>query len=185
MQKSKLTHGLEIQGVELRLCAMHTDQRGSFTEIFQQSWGTAIDPCQWSAVTSTANVFRGCHLHLRHDEYFCLLAGEAIIGLRDERPDSPTFGNWQRYHLFGTNLAALTFPTGIVHGWYFPVPSIHVQAVSESYVDYGKDDNIGVHWADPALEIPWNIENPIIAERAANFGSLQDLKKLVQQQYQV
>ena len=178
--ESKLEQGQNIEGVELAQCEMHKDSRGSFTEVFQDSWGTAIDPCQWSIVSSTGNVFRGCHIHLRHDEYFCLLSGEASVGLRDERPDSPTFGNWQLYRLFGENLAALTFPVGIVHGWYFHKPSMHLQAVSESYVDYGADDNIGVHWADPDLEIPWDFSDPIIAERASQFGSLKDLKREVE-----
>ncbi|MBK1831616.1 dTDP-4-dehydrorhamnose 3,5-epimerase family protein [Verrucomicrobiaceae bacterium R5-34] len=100
--------------------------------------------------------------------------------MRDERPDSPTFGHWQLYRLFGADLAALTFPVGIVHGWYFHTPSMHLQAVSESYVDYGADDNIGVHWADPALEIPWEFSDPVIAQRAAEFGSLENLRSEVE-----
>jgi len=182
MSESKLIKGSPIEGVDLKVCTMHKDDRGSFTEVFQKAWGTVISPCQWSIVSSEANVFRGCHLHLRHDEYFCLLSGEATLGLRDERADSPTFGNWQIYRLFGEDLAALTFPVGIVHGWYFHVPSMHLQAVSESYLDYGADDNFGVHWADQDLEIPWGFSDPIIAEKAANFGSLKELRELIRQE---
>ena len=173
--RSHRVSGSDIQGVELRPVPMHKDIRGCFTEVFQESWGTVIDPCQWSVVDSQTNVFRGCHLHLRHDEYFCLLTGESSLGLRDARPQSPTFGNWQLYRLFGEDRAVLTFPAGLVHGWYFHQPSLHLQAVSESYVDYHKDDNFGVHWADPALEIPWPISEPVLAERAASFGTLEEL----------
>lgn len=174
--KSYLFQGNSIEGVKLTPLSMHTDARGSFTEVFQNSWGTVIDPCQWSVVKSEANVFRGCHLHLRHDEYFCLLEGEASLGLRDERLDSPTYGNWQLYKLFGADMAALTFPVGLIHGWYFHKPSLHLQAVSESYISYGKDDNFGVHWADPELKIPWDFQNPTLADRANGFGTLQELR---------
>jgi dTDP-4-dehydrorhamnose 3,5-epimerase len=173
--------GSEIEGVELRVANMHHDQRGCFTEVFQKHWTTVIDPCQWSAVESRATVFRGCHLHLRHDEYFCLLKGECSLGLRDERPGSASFGNWQLYHLFGESLAALTFPAGIIHGWYFHQPSLHIQAVSESYVSYSKDDNFGVQWSDPALEIPWPFSEPLLGTRAAGFGSLAALRERLAQ----
>jgi len=177
---SKLTAGQPIEGVELKNLTMHRDARGSFTEVFQEHWGTVLKPCQWSVVHSVENVFRGCHLHLRHDEYFCLLQGEASVGLRDERPNSPTFGNWQLYRLHGADLAALVFPVGLVHGWYFYTESMHLQAVSESYVDYGADDNFGVHWSDPSLEIPWQIDRePLLAERAAGFGTLAEMRAAV------
>jgi len=62
--KSKLIGGGVIDGVDLKTCTMHTDSRGVFTEVFQDAWGTVIDPCQWSVVSSEANVFRGCHIHI-------------------------------------------------------------------------------------------------------------------------
>lgn len=179
MMKSILTQGKAIEGVQLHALKKHKDARGSFSEVFQDAWGSVIKPCQWSAVESEANVFRGCHLHLRHDEYFCLLQGEALVGLRDERLDSATKGHWQLYHLYGDDLAAITFPIGLVHGWYFLKPSLHLQAVSESYVDYGADDNFGVRWDDPDLEIPWGIQDPILTQRADAFGSLKALRKII------
>ncbi|MGJ8661298.1 MAG: dTDP-4-dehydrorhamnose 3,5-epimerase family protein [Bacteroidota bacterium] len=177
--KSEQVAGAKIDGVDFRKLKMNHDDRGTFTEVFQKSWDTVITPCQWSAVTSKANTLRGCHLHMRHDEYFCLLSGEVTLGLRDERPDSATYGHWQMYRLYGEDLAALTFPVGIIHGWYFHKLSTHIQAVSESYVDYGTDDNFGVHWSDKELEIPWDFTNPLIAERSANFGSLSELREQI------
>lgn len=177
--KSSLVDGQPINGVELKPLVMNRDTRGSFTEVFQNYWNTCIEPCQWSVVSSGANVFRGCHLHLRHDEYYCLLQGEVTLGLRDERPESSTFGNWQLYRLYGEDMAALSFPAGLIHGWYFHCPSVHLQAVSESFIDYGTDDNHGVHWSDPALEIPWGFSDPILAERAKNFGGLKTLQSSI------
>jgi dTDP-4-dehydrorhamnose 3,5-epimerase len=172
---SRFIAGLPIEGVELRNLKMNYDQRGCFTEVFQQSWGTCISPVQWSVIHSKPNVFRGLHLHRRHDEYVAALTGRMTVGLRDLRPWSPTRGNWCLIELCGEDFACLTFPIGLLHGWYFHEETLHLQAVSESYLDYGKEDNWGCHWSDPALEIPWPFTDPILAQRASDFPKMQGL----------
>lgn len=175
-QSSRLLAGGPIDGVELRVLDMHGDSRGSFTEVFQEHWNTCIRPVQWSVVHSHARVFRGVHLHRRHDEYFAVIQGWAAVGLRDVRPWSPTRGAWALYELVGSDLACVTFPLGVLHGWYFPEATIHLQAVSEAYRDYGGDDNWGCVWSDPALEIPWPIVGePIVTQRVRDFPTMGTL----------
>ncbi|WP_234573268.1 dTDP-4-dehydrorhamnose 3,5-epimerase family protein [Rhodohalobacter sp. 614A] len=175
-KESRLISGGEIYQTELKKVAEHKDYRGSFSEIFQEYWNTCIEPVQWSLVKSKENVFRGMHLHKRHDEYFCLLTGHCFLGLKDIRPGSPTEGVHSLYELFEEDLAALAFPKGLLHGWYFDTPSIHVQAVSEAYVDYGKDDNWGVIWNAPDLGIPWPMDDAILSQRAQDFPTEAELK---------
>jgi dTDP-4-dehydrorhamnose 3,5-epimerase len=80
------------------------------------------------------------------------------------------------YELTGADLGCLTFPSGILHGWYFHTDALHLQAVSESYAQYADDDNWGCIWSDPALEIPWPFGGqPIVARRAAEFPPLGTL----------
>jgi dTDP-4-dehydrorhamnose 3,5-epimerase len=176
---SRLIAGEDIWQVSLIALKKHRDHRGSFTEIFRDQWGTVIKPVQWSHVESDANVLRGMHFHRRHDEYFCLIKGHCLVALKDIRPDSPTEGVSSTYELFGEDLAALAFPRGLIHGWYFFEASAHVQAVSESYSDYGKDDNWGVSWKAPDLGIAWPEINPVLSERAENFSSVAQLKIMV------
>lgn len=174
--RSRVVAGSAIDGVALRRLNMHPDHRGCFTEVFQRSWNTCITPAQWSVVHSHAGVFRGVHLHRRHAEYFSVLQGRASVGLRDIRPWSPTRDCWVMYELSGADLACITFPLGILHGWYFHEDTLHLQAVSEVYVDYGKDDNWGCVWSDPALQIPWPITSePIVTYRAGDFPSMRTL----------
>lgn len=173
---SRLISGEEIYQTELKKVKEHKDYRGSFSEIFQEYWNTCIEPVQWSLVKSKENVFRGMHLHKRHDEYFCLLTGHCLLALKDIRSGSPTEGAYSLYELFEEDLAALSFPKGLLHGWYFYTPSIHVQAVSEAYVDYGKDDNHGVIWNAPDLGIPWPMDEVVLSERAQDFPTEAELK---------
>jgi dTDP-4-dehydrorhamnose 3,5-epimerase len=177
LKSSRLIAGTEIHGVFLKKLTEHKDFRGSFTEIFNHHWDLNLDAVQWSLVKSMANVFRGMHFHKRHDEYFCLIEGKCELGLKDMRSDSPTYLQWSLYELHGDDLAALIFPRGLLHGWYFPISSVHAQSVSESYIDYGKDDNMGVVWNDPNLGIPWSFETPIVSNRAGDFPDLDSFIK--------
>jgi dTDP-4-dehydrorhamnose 3,5-epimerase len=173
LRGSRLVAGRAIDGVELRVLDTRRDGRGSFTEVFQEHWHTGIRPVQWSVVHSGPRVFRGVHLHRRHDEYFGVIQGRAAVGLRDVRPWSTTRGAWSLYELVGAELACVTFPLGVLHGWYFHEETIHLQAVSEAYRDYADDDNWGCVWSDPALEIPWPFtSDPIVTARVKDFPTM-------------
>jgi dTDP-4-dehydrorhamnose 3,5-epimerase len=166
-----------IDGARLLPLEPHPDERGSFTEVFSAQWDTGIGPVQWSIVRSAPGVLRGMHLHRRHDEYIHVIEGRATIGLYDLRPDSPTSGCSAVYELDAAEPACLTFPAGIVHGWLFHEPSVHLQAVSETYADYGEDDNLGCHWSDLELGIDWPVEPTIVSARSSAFPSLAELRR--------
>lgn len=170
---SKQVSGGHIDGVVLKSLKENHDDRGSFTEIFNHRWEMDLNAVQWSLVKSDQNVYRGMHFHKRHDEYFCLIEGHCQLGLKDMRPHSPTYLSSALFELRGEDLAALIFPRGLLHGWYFFTKSVHIQSVSESYVDYGKDDNWGCAWNDPELGIPWSFENPLVSTRAGDFPNLK------------
>jgi dTDP-4-dehydrorhamnose 3,5-epimerase len=169
---TRLRSGEAIDGVVLRPLRANRDARGALTEIFADGWKLGITPVQWSLVQSQARTLRGMHLHWRHDEYFCLVQGRALVGLHDLRPDSPTYRAASLYELDAADLHGLAFPRGIVHGWYFVESALHLQAVSECYADYHPDDNQGCYFGDPALGLPWPDATPLLSERAAAFGPL-------------
>ena len=131
-----LISGAKLEGVELHELKKNVDSRGSFTEKIQKHWDSCIDPVQWSTVESGPGVFRGMHYHSRHDEYFSLITGRCLVGLKDLRPGSPTDNGYSLFELTADSPSAITFPRGILHGWYFFEASLHIQSVSESYNDY-------------------------------------------------
>lgn len=171
--------GRRLAGLEIRVATSHKDARGAFTEVFSEDWGLGIDPAQWSVVQSEPRVLRGMHLHLRHDEYFCCLAGRAVVGLHDLRPGSPTEGAGCLIELGADPLVLVVFPRGLVHGWYFPERAVHLQAVSETYASYGADDNLRCNWADPGLGFDWPDPEPLVSGLASEAGSLADLARRV------
>lgn len=160
------------QGVLLHSLKTYRDERGSLTEFFRTSWETGIDVVQWNYSESEARVLRGVHVHVRHTDYLIVLRGRASIGLRDLRRGSPTEGMAALIELRGTDLQALTIPPGVAHGFYFHEPSSTLCAVSEFW---DLQDELGCHWADPALEIKWPEAAPVISARDAALLSMREL----------
>ncbi len=159
-------------GVHLRPLQGNEDDRGIFTEVFRKVWDTGVDPVQWNFVTSGAGVLRGVHVHVRHDDYLILLKGRASVGLRDLRRGSITEGMASLLELRDDRPTALTIPHGVAHGFYFHEPSAHLYSVSR-YWDVS--DELGCHWADPALEIPWPVESAQTSECDLSAGPFSDL----------
>jgi dTDP-4-dehydrorhamnose 3,5-epimerase len=151
---------------------MHRDDRGALTEVFRQSWDADLVPVQWNVMTSASGVLRGVHVHPRHADYVIVVHGRASMGLRDLRPGSPTERRSVLIEMRGDSLAALTIPPGVAHGFLFHEPSTLLYGVSE-YWDPA--DEIGCHWADPALEIPWPVSAVQLSARDAEAPPLAEI----------
>jgi dTDP-4-dehydrorhamnose 3,5-epimerase len=160
-------------GVDLIPLTPHADERGVFTELFRESWRPDVGLSQWNAVRSEANVLRGVHAHVRHDDYLTLVVGRATIGLHDLRSGSETEGLGLTVELDAMAPAALVIPTGVAHGFYFHEPSLHVYAVSH---EFDPADELGCRWDDPALAIDWPCREPLISSRDQALGPLSDLR---------
>ena len=119
------------------------------------------------------------HLHLEHDEYICVLQGRVYIGLYDLRRESKTHRSHALVEVDGDSPAFITFPRGLLHGWYFHEPSIHVQAISNTFEEYGDKDNWGCFFADTSLGIPWPDPSPILSDRAKHFPALKELEEIL------
>jgi dTDP-4-dehydrorhamnose 3,5-epimerase len=166
-----------IEGVTIRSIDVQADLRGSFAEVYSDRWGLPIAPRQWSLVRSTAGTLRGMHFHVRHDEYLMPVSGRCYVGLHDLRPDSATSGRSMLVEIDGAEPKCVVFPRGIVHGWYFPVDTLHLQAVSEPYSEYNDDDNFGCHYADPELRLAWPETPTQVSGEAREFPSLASLRE--------
>jgi dTDP-4-dehydrorhamnose 3,5-epimerase len=161
-------------GVTLVALTPHADERGVFTELYRSSWEPGVEPVQWNAVRSEANVLRGVHVHRRHTDYLTVVSGSATIGLHDLRPGSPTEGVGTTVRLEPGEPAALVIPAGVAHGFYFHEPSIHVYAVSH---EFDPADELGCRWDDPELAIAWPCVEPFTSRRDHELGPLAELRE--------
>jgi dTDP-4-dehydrorhamnose 3,5-epimerase len=160
-------------GVCVRPLVAHRDERGSVVELFRRSWEPAVDAAQWTLVRSRPGTFRGVHVHLDHDDYLVVVSGRASIGLRDLRRDAPTFGRSAVVELAGEELSSIVIPRGVAHGFFFHKDSVHVYALTK---EWDPSDELGCHFADPELAIPWEIEPTFVSARDRAAPPLRTLQ---------
>ena len=98
------------------------------------------------AAKSAAGVLRGVHVHPRHDEFILVTAGTMLLGIKDLRPDSPSFGLSALVALSGERPELVTLPHGVAHGFYHATDASMLLAASHYY---DPADDFGCHWADP------------------------------------
>lgn len=159
---------MEIDGVVLSELTSHTDDRGQLTEVFRQSWLPDTRFIQWNLVHSKGNTLRGVHLHVRHSDYLTVVAGRMIIGLKDMRRGSSSFGCERRVELDADTPRTLFIPVGVAHGFWFPEPASFLYAVSDYF---HQDDELAVRWDDPALGMFDHSLDPLLSERDRVAGS--------------
>lgn len=66
----------------------------------------------------------------------------------------------------------MVVPPGVCHGFYFPSPSTHIYGVSEAW---DGSDEFGCAWDDPALNLAWPCEAPVLSERDRTAGPFAEL----------
>ena len=159
-------------GVQLLPLETHIDNRGTFSEIYREEWGLGARPVQWNMVRSAANVLRGVHVHTRHADLLTVAAGELILGLRDLRSFSPSYGLSVMLNLSADDAHLAVIPVGVAHGFFFPGPACHIYAVTTAF---DGSDEFGCRWDDPALELNWPCTDPVVSERDTGAAPLAEL----------
>ncbi|OYU47341.1 MAG: hypothetical protein CFE31_16300 [Rhizobiales bacterium PAR1] len=156
-----------IAGVVVRELAPHADERGRFTEIYREAWNTCPPNLQWNCVCSNARVLRGVHVHAVHHDYLFVAAGTLVLGLHDIRPESATRASSEMIVIEAEKPLGIAIPPGVCHGFYFPIPSVHVYAVSEYW---NAKDELGCRFDSPELGLDWPDREPLLSERDMKAG---------------
>jgi dTDP-4-dehydrorhamnose 3,5-epimerase len=165
----RLPFGVEMHGIEPR-----PDARGSFTELFRESWAPELRPVQWSALQSHPGVLRGVHVHVRHKDFLVHYSGRSGLGLRDLRRASPTGGLAAYLEL--TTAVGVVIPPGVAHGLYYLEETVQFLGVSHYWE---AADELGCRWDEPGLGIEWPFTAALVSPRDAQ-GTLAELLALVE-----
>ena len=95
----------------------------------------------------------------------------------DLRKGSFTFGEWYGIELSEKNRKQLLVPEGFLHG--FLVISDEAEVCFKVTEYWHPNDEIGVIWNDPQLNIKWPVQEKmeiIISERDRTLPKLQELR---------
>ncbi|WP_338845892.1 dTDP-4-dehydrorhamnose 3,5-epimerase [Massilia sp. W12] len=141
------------------------DARGFFFESFNQRkfaelTGVTLPFVQDNHSKSARNVLRGLHYQIQHAQgkLVRVTAGEVYDVVLDIRKSSPTFGQWEGFHLSGDNKRQVWIPPGFAHG--FLVLSESAEFLYKTTDYWYPEHERSIRWDDPALGIEW----PLIGE---------------------
>jgi dTDP-4-dehydrorhamnose 3,5-epimerase len=155
-----------------------TDDRGSFTEMYQLQ---ALAERGWSGTFVRSAIshnhrrgtLRGLHFqrapHAEAKLVTCV-QGAVFDVIADVRPGSPTFGRWDSYELTPGNRRALFLPEGVAHGYQTLVDDTTVHYhLSDYYVPQMSD---GIRWDDPTLAVTWPLPPSMLSDQDKRWGFL-------------
>ena len=158
-----------LPGVLVITPKVHQDQRGFFFESFQveryREVGIEEAFVQDNVARSSKGVLRGLHYQLQYPQgkLVSVTSGEAFDVAVDIRVGSPTFCQWYGTVLSDTNHKQLYVPPGFAHGYCVITETADFIYRCTDY--YHPEDEYGVKWNDPELNIQWPIDTPLLSER--------------------
>ena len=167
----------ELPGLILVEGPSFADERGFFLENFRESDCAAagIPPLvQENLSRSSRGVVRGLHYQKKPSAIGklvrCVRGGIFDVAV-DIRKGSPTYGKWAALELSDRGNRMLWIPEGFAHGFCALSDWADVQYKVSGY--WAKAEERGILWSDPALGIPWPLENPLLSEKDARLPPLE------------
>lgn len=155
------------------------DHRGFFMETFQveryREVGIGLPFVQDNHSRSRQGVLRGLHFQrTRPQGKLVSVARGAIFDVAvDINPASPTCGQYVGVELNDENHRQLWIPPGYAHG--FCVLSEVADCFYKCTDFYFPDDEGGVLWNDPAVNIPWPVASPQLSDKDSKNPTLEEL----------
>ena len=170
---------LEIPDVLLIKPKKFGDDRGFFIETYKLTEflnaGIKEHFVQDNHSRSAKDVLRGLHYqknpHAQGKLVRCLHGRIFDIAV-DIRIGSATYGKWIGEELSGENDFMLFIPAGFAHG--FLVLSETADVLYKSTAEYSPDDERGIHWNDPEINIEWPVSEPLLSEKDRLLPFLKD-----------
>ena len=90
----------------------------------------------------------------------------------DIRNGSPNFGQWTGQELSDENHLQFWIPPGFAHG--FCVLSEIADITYHCSERYRSEDDAGIIWNDPDINVRWPIPDPILSDKDRRLPSLAD-----------
>lgn len=157
------------------------DQRGYFFESYRRELyhelGIQEDFVQDNESFSVKGTLRGLHYQkgaFAQAKLVRVIKGKVLDVALDIRKDSPTYGQHHTVLLEADRHNLFLVPAGFAHGFVALEDSIFFYKCSKYY---HKESEGGILWNDPALNIDWGIENPIVSKKdevLPNFAAYKE-----------
>lgn len=155
-----------IEGLVLIKPFISEDTRGYYKKVFEREAfddkGLATQYFEFSYIQSKRGAIRGLHYQDKHSQgkLVHILKGKIYDVALDLRPESKTFGHWYSIILCENEHISMFVPAGFAHGFMALEDDTIFAYQCTNY--YEPESCGGILWNDPALKIPWPIQDEII-----------------------
>ncbi len=145
-----------IDGVRIKRLERHVDDRGWLMEILRDDDDIFLDFGQVYVSTCFPGIVKAWHCHERQTDSFCVLVGNAKIGLYDDREGSSTHGETQAVVAGELNPIVLQIPPLVWHGFAAleDRTAMVLNAPTEHY-DRDNPDELRRDPFDPEIPFEW------------------------------
>lgn len=158
-----------IEGVMLIKPKVWGDARGYFVETWQQERyaeaGMTLPFVQDNHSRSSYGILRGLHYQKTHPQgkLVSVSLGKVYDVAVDIRKSSPTYGQWFGTELTAENQHQLWVAPGLAHGFVVTSDVAHFHYKCTEY--YHPEDEAGIRWNDPTLNIHWPVTAPVLSAK--------------------
>jgi dTDP-4-dehydrorhamnose 3,5-epimerase len=165
-----------LQGIILIEPDIHEDRRGSFLELYHtEKYAKAGLPSRFvqdNFSKSVYGVLRGLHYQRRHPQGKLVMAleGKIFDVAVDIRPDASSFGQWYGVELSAENKRQVYIPPGFAHGYCILSETASVMYKCTDF--YFPEDEGGIIWNDPGIDIAWPITSPSLSSKDQMHATL-------------
>jgi len=171
---------LSIEGAYEITPVLRGDPRGLFLEWYRfdllaAEVGHPLRLAQANISVSTAGVVRGIHfadVPPGQAKYVTCTRGALLDVIVDIRVGSPTFGQWEAVRLDDVDRRCVYIAEGLGHGFCALTDDATLTYLcSETYSPKGER---AVHPLDPALNIGWPTDDPVLSEKDAAAPTMDE-----------
>ena len=172
---------LKLSGLATITPDIHGDQRGFFMNVFDRDVLKAdrisFDIVEHNQSHSVKRVLRG--LHFQYDpplsKLIRVIRGKAFFVAVDIRKDSDTCGQFETRELSSENKELFWIPFGFATGFCALEDDTDIEYYFDAH--YNPKGETNIVWNDPAINIPWPIQNPLLSERDSSAISFEEWRK--------
>ena len=157
------------------------DERGFFCETYRRGvfgeLGIPEEMVQDNHSRSGRGIVRGMHFQIGDGaaKLVRCARGAIVDVMVDIRRGSPTFGEWEPFHLDENNMRSVYCPVGFAHGFCVLSDVADVMYKQSNY--YADTTERGIAYNDPDIGIEWPLpaEELIPSQRDATAPLLRDI----------
>jgi dTDP-4-dehydrorhamnose 3,5-epimerase len=149
-----------IHEVVVRPQRLIPDDRGFLMEMLRSDWPEFRKFGQAYVTACFPGIVKAWHYHTRQWDHFSCVHGTAKVVLYDARPESPTHGQINEFHIGPINPNLVVIPPLVFHGFTAvgTDPALIVNIPTELY-DYERPDEHRLPFDDPSIPYSWTLKS--------------------------